>query len=57
MPTVIAPFVDVRDVARAHVLAAEVPTASGRYIVASPAAFNLRWLLHVGGGDLSCVQW
>jgi nucleoside-diphosphate-sugar epimerase len=28
-------FADVRDVARAHVLAAEVPEASGRYIVAA----------------------
>jgi nucleoside-diphosphate-sugar epimerase len=27
---------DVRDIARAHVLAAEVPTASGRYIVSNP---------------------
>jgi nucleoside-diphosphate-sugar epimerase len=28
-------FADVRDVARAHVLAAETPHASGRYIVAN----------------------
>lgn len=30
-------FADVRDVARAHVLAAEIDSASGRYIVANPA--------------------
>lgn len=28
---------DVRDVARAHVLAAEIPSASGRYIVSHRA--------------------
>ncbi len=28
---------DVRDVARAHVLAAEIPSASGRYIISEPA--------------------
>lgn len=28
-------FVDVRDVAKAHILAAETPTASGRYICAA----------------------
>ena len=41
-------FADVRDVARAHVLAAEQPTASGRYIVAAshttPAAQISAWL-------------
>lgn len=28
----------MRDVARAHVLAAETPTASGRYLISEPAA-------------------
>ncbi|PSC68689.1 diaminohydroxyphosphoribosylaminopyrimidine deaminase [Micractinium conductrix] len=41
-------FADVRDVARAHVLAAEIPDASGRYIVAAshstPAALISGWL-------------
>lgn len=31
-------FADVRDVARAHLLAAETPSASGRYIVAASAS-------------------
>ena len=31
-------FADVRDVARAHVLAAETPEANGRYIVAAAAS-------------------
>ncbi|MGH8871195.1 MAG: SDR family oxidoreductase [Acidimicrobiia bacterium] len=38
LPAVLAiewPFVDVRDVAKAHVLAMEDPAASGRYIVAA----------------------
>ena len=33
-PTMMNWITDVRDVARAHVLAAETPTAKGRYIVA-----------------------
>lgn len=41
-------FADVRDVARAHILAAENPAASGRYIVANshttPAAHISAWL-------------
>lgn len=41
-------FADVRDVARCHVLAAETPAASGRYIVAAshttPAAAISAWL-------------
>lgn len=45
-------FADVRDVARAHILAAENPAASGRYIVANshttPAAHISAWL-QVGG--------
>lgn len=46
-------FADVRDVARAHILAAENPAASGRYIVAAshstPAARISAWL-QVGAG-------
>ena len=42
------PLLQVRDVARAHVLAAEIPDASGRYIVAAshstPAALISGWL-------------
>jgi hypothetical protein len=41
-------FADVRDVARAHVLAAENPSASGRYIVANshstPPSHISAWL-------------
>lgn len=41
-------FADVRDVARAHILAAETPGASGRYIVAAshttPASTISAWL-------------
>ncbi|KAL4443929.1 hypothetical protein ABPG75_011666 [Micractinium tetrahymenae] len=41
-------FADVRDVARAHVLAAETPSASGRYIVSNshstPGAHISAWL-------------
>ena len=41
-------FCDVRDVARAHILAAELPEAKGRYIVANthstPAALISSWL-------------
>lgn len=33
MPTVALRYVDVRDVARAHVLAAEVAEAKGRYLM------------------------
>ena len=32
-------YADVRDVGRAHILAAEVPSASGRYIVGHDSAF------------------
>ena len=45
-------FADVRDVARAHVLAAETPSASGRYIVAgshSTPASEISATLQVGG--------
>ena len=31
---------DVRDVARAHILAAETPTASGRYIVSQESSMS-----------------
>jgi len=34
-------FVDVRDVAEAHVRAAELPTASGRYILARPEMVSM----------------
>ena len=49
-------FADVRDVARAHILAAETPGASGRYIVAAshttPASTISAWLQVWGvGGD------
>ncbi len=41
-------FADVRDVARAHILAAETPAASGRYIVANshstPGVLISAWL-------------
>lgn len=41
-------FADVRDVARAHILAAETPSASGRYIVSNshstPGAHISAWL-------------
>ena len=37
-------YVDVRDVARAHILAAETPTASGRYIVGSDAAVPSKYI-------------
>jgi len=33
--------VDSRDIAHAHILAAEVPTASGRYIISEVKAPNL----------------
>ncbi len=38
---------DVRDVARAHVLAAETPAAQGRYIVSSAFAFTPKQALAV----------
>ena len=47
-------FADVRDVARAHILAAENPAASGRYIVANshstPANLISTWLQARAGG-------
>lgn len=47
-------FADVRDVARAHILAADNPAASGRYIVANshttPAAHISAWL-QVGAAE------
>ncbi|KAK9832246.1 hypothetical protein WJX74_004118 [Apatococcus lobatus] len=53
---------DVRDVARAHVLAAELPSANGRYLISEPAAIPTakqasEWLqaafpsLQLGAGD------
>ncbi len=47
---------DVRDVARAHVLSAETPSASGRYIVSARApvtATYLSTILRVGHGSLA----
>ncbi|MGD9536083.1 MAG: NAD-dependent epimerase/dehydratase family protein [Alphaproteobacteria bacterium] len=38
------PFVDVRDVAEAHRLALETPSASGRYVAMSDAAVDFRQL-------------
>jgi dihydroflavonol-4-reductase len=47
-------IVDVRDLAHAHVRAAEVPTASGRYLCAQPAV-SMRtivgWLREAGYGE------
>ena len=37
VPEIYVPMVDVRDVAKAHVLAATTPTASGRHIIAAEA--------------------
>ena len=34
-------FVDVRDVAVAHVLALETPDAAGRYVLVSESAFEI----------------
>ena len=60
-------FADVRDVARAHVLAAETPSASGRYIVAgshstpaseiSAALQVRRWAQGHGGGGGARGVW
>lgn len=53
-------FADVRDVARAHILAAENPAASGRYIVANShttlAAHISAWL-QVGAGSSAGAVW
>ena len=50
-------YVDVRDVARAHVLAAEVPSAQGRYILshthAADAAEIAKWLQVPPSGSLT----
>lgn len=35
---------DVRDVAAAHILAAEKPSASGRYIVSFPSSTSARFI-------------
>ncbi len=35
-------FCDVRDVALAHILAATLPHASGRYIVSQPVSINAK---------------
>lgn len=59
-------FADVRDVARAHILAAENPAACGRYIVAAATttpASHISACLQAracGGGDggaTSCFAW
>jgi len=64
-------YVDVRDVARAHVLAAEVPSARGRYILShthgASAAEIAKWLQEAfpewdlpsgeeGGGKPTCAN-
>jgi nucleoside-diphosphate-sugar epimerase len=44
----ITPWVcDVRDIARAHIRAAEVPTAKGRYIVSQGSTHDAKWFSQV----------
>ena len=60
-PASFAPVLcDVRDVARAHVLAAEMPSASGRYIVSAQKATappEIQRLLQVCGPMSSSGMW